>query len=113
MSVEEKNFMKLQKEKQHATKKYSSIFNLEDDDSELLTHQGSVLGSSNIQDNSWADDTDDNNLQKDVVNALHFGGGFVQKASDLSGVSGTQQKNKLDAQDGEERVQGPPRRRET
>lgn len=95
MSLEEKNFLRLQKETQHSSKKYSSIFNL-DEDNEVLTHGGSVLGASNIQDSSWVDeDAQDDNLNKDVVSSLHFGGGLVRKEG--GDATSTEPKTRLEA----------------
>jgi nucleolar protein 14 len=98
MSLEEKMFLRFQKERTRHVRK-SSSYNLGDSDNELLTHRGQVLGSSNINDADWVSSDDEDpslrdagRLDRDVVNALHFGGGLRPKDGDAS-VRGT----KLDA----------------
>jgi nucleolar protein 14 len=80
MSLEEKMFMRFQKEKMKKAKN-SSIYNLDDaPDAHVLTHKGSILGASNMEDDEWVSSGDeDDRLGKEVVNNLHFGGGFVPK----------------------------------
>lgn len=98
MSLEEKMFLRFQKERTRHVRK-SSSYNLGDSDNELLTHRGQVLGSSNINDAEWVSSDDEDHslrdagrLDRDVVNALHFGGGLRPKDGDAS-ARGT----KLDA----------------
>lgn len=76
--------MRFQKEKVKHVKN-SSIYNLDSNDNEFLTHKGQVLGKSNLADADWVSDDDDDhdndrsnsgNLNKDLVNQLHFGGGL-------------------------------------
>ena len=83
MSLEEKMFMRFQKERVKNVRN-SSAFNLESGggDTEVLTHRGQVLGNSNLEDNDWVSSDDDEaggKLNKEVVNSLHFGGGLQQK----------------------------------
>lgn len=84
MSLEEKMFLRFQKEKVKKAKNLS-IYNLDVDDNDaILTHKGTALGASNMgEDGDWSgsDDDDDKRLGKEVVNSLHFGGGLVPKAS--------------------------------
>jgi nucleolar protein 14 len=78
-------FLRFQKERMRRAKKNSSLFNLSDNGpEEQLTHKGKILGDSNFADNdefSDGDDDDENagngSLGKEMVNALHFGGGLV------------------------------------
>lgn len=88
-------FMRFQKEKVKHVRN-SSAFNLESGDTEVLTHRGQVLGNSNLEDNDWVSSDEEEGggrLNKQVVNDLHFGGGFQQKraAEELPG------KGRLDA----------------
>lgn len=88
LSLEDKMFLRFQKERSARLRK-SSIFNLDDGESkggggaigqeELLTHKGQVLGAGNVQDeDDFSDDDGANgNLDKEVVESLHFGGGLV------------------------------------
>ena len=73
-------FLRLQKEKIKKSKD-SSIYNLDSNPEEMLTHKGSILGNSNINENDFSDDEDDENLNKEVVNRLHFGGGLIEKSN--------------------------------
>ena len=83
MSVEEKMFLRFQKEKIKKAKNLS-LYNLDADENDaVLTHKGSALGAANMGDDgdwSGSEDEDDKRLGKDVVDSLHFGGGFVPKA---------------------------------
>jgi nucleolar protein 14 len=90
MSLEERMFMRFQKEKVKSVRN-SSAFNLESRDSEMLTHKGSVLGASNLDDNDWVSSDDEDqpkggNLGKNVVDSLHFGGGLQQKQHQEQGA---------------------------
>jgi nucleolar protein 14 len=74
-------FMRFQKEKVKHVRN-SSAFNLESGDTEVLTHRGQVLGNSNLEDNDWVSSDEEEGggrLNKQVVNDLHFGGGFQEK----------------------------------
>jgi nucleolar protein 14 len=89
LSLEDKMFLRLQKEKIRRTKNNSSIYNLDSIPEENLTHHGQILGVSNINDRDANDDEDEDEedklLNKDIVNRLHFGGGLVKKDSDAAG----------------------------
>jgi len=81
LSLEEKMFMRFQKERSSRLRS-SKLFNLDDDDTpgELLTHKGQILGAGNSLNDDLSDDDnndDDGALDKEVVNTLHFGGGLV------------------------------------
>lgn len=85
MSLEEKMFLRFQKERTQKARN-GSVYNLGDDDNQeevMLTHKGQILGDSNIADNDFSSDDDDEGkggkLDKEVVDKLHFGGGFVPK----------------------------------
>lgn len=84
MSLEEKMLVRFQKERVKKAKNLS-MYNLDDGegDEHLLTHKGSVLGASNMADEGWVssgdEDEGDQRLGREVVNALHFGGGLVPK----------------------------------
>lgn len=81
MSPEEKMFLRFQRERVKKVRN-SSIYNLDEEKTEFLTHRGSILGESNIQDEEWRSDDDEETngkIHKDVVNKLHFGGGLVPK----------------------------------
>lgn len=91
LSLEEKMFMRFQREKAKKVRK-SSLFNLDDNDTEFLTHKGKVLGESNLDDDDWvsSDDEDAGKIGKDVVSSMHFGGGLVekQKSSNTASIYG-------------------------
>jgi hypothetical protein len=74
-------FLRFQQERVKKAKQ--SKFNLDTAEAPILTHKGQILGSSSLND-EWAESSDDENLGKDVVNQLHFGGGLVptHRASD-------------------------------
>ncbi|KAJ1431018.1 nucleolar protein 14, partial [Ochromonadaceae sp. CCMP2298] len=83
ISLEERMFMRFQKERVKGSRN-SSAFNLDATDTEVLTHKGQLLGQSNLDDHDWvsSDDEDRNGgLDRAVVESLHFGGGFREKAS--------------------------------
>ena len=84
MSLEEKMFLRFQKEKVKKARNMS-LYNLDGDENEaVLTHKGAALGASNMPyDNGWSgsDEEDDNKLSREVVDNLHFGGGFIPKSS--------------------------------
>jgi hypothetical protein len=81
LSLEEKMFLRFQQERVKKAKQ--SKFNLDAAEAPILTHKGQILGNSTLND-EWAESSDDENLGKDVVNQLHFGGGLVpsHRASD-------------------------------
>ena len=89
ISLEEKMFMRFQKEKVKKARNLSQ-FNLEDgEDTELLTHKGQVLSQNNVGNtDDWSDNDDDANLDKSVVSNLHFGGGLQPKSSQGAGGEG-------------------------
>lgn len=73
--------MRFQKEKVAKARK-NSIFNLDSNNMESyeLTHRGEVLGQNTYNDETFmSSDDDDDNLGKDVVHNLHFGGGLTEK----------------------------------
>ncbi len=76
LSLEDKMFLRFQKERSSRLRN-SSIFNLDalgDREEEVLTHKGQVLGAATVMDNDFSDDEDYGNLDKEVVDNLHFGG---------------------------------------
>lgn len=87
MSLEEKMFLRFQKERSKKARN-SSLYNLgEEGEEAVLTHKGQILGESNLMDHDDFESSDDEEagngkLNKDVVNSLHFGGGFVPKEQD-------------------------------
>ena len=103
-------FSRFQKEKMQRAKK-SSIYNLGDDNDEdnmVLTHKGQILGESNFNDKAdWPSSDDDErnqSLGKEVVDRLHFGGGFESKKNNSNDYYGpastednTRPKSRLDA----------------
>ena len=74
LSLEEKMFLRFQQERVKKAKQ--SKFNLDSAEAPILTHKGQILGNSTLTD-EWIESSDDENLGKDVVNQLHFGGGLV------------------------------------
>ena len=85
MSLEDKMFMRFQKEKTNRLRN-SAIYNLDGDDNDdtaggfQLTHKGQALGQSNMNDNDdWSSDDEGGNLEGSIVDKLHFGGGFIPK----------------------------------
>jgi nucleolar protein 14 len=81
MSLEEKMFLRFQKEKIIKARK-SGMYNLDEksDDEEVLTHKGQALGASNLTDaDAFSDEEEDAALGREIVDSLHFGGGFLQK----------------------------------
>eukprot|EP01031_Cornospumella_fuschlensis_P029575 gene29575-35700_t len=106
MSVEEKLFMRLQKEKMHKLSKNMSKYNLDNEDNAVLTHKGQILGESNIADDrpSSDDEDDEGGLDKEVVHKLHFGGGLGVDSSRQNVLKGSgddtamlQKKGRLEA----------------
>lgn len=86
LSLEEKMFLRMQREKVKKVSRNMAQFNLEDDDGRLvdnvtLTHKGQVLGQSNLQDETFSDDEEETEQQKqfqrEIVQNYHFGGGLV------------------------------------
>ena len=78
-----------------------SIYNLEDTDentSSYLTHKGQILGVANMTDkDGFSSDEEDNRIGKEVVNNLHFGGGFVAKPGNGGQSDYEPSKNRMDA----------------
>jgi len=75
---EDKILMRFQRERM-AKAKRGSLFNVDDDDEEQLTHGGRALGeltSFNGLGNDLSD-SDEDNLGRETVRDYHFGGGFV------------------------------------
>eukprot|EP01039_Chlorochromonas_danica_P002742 gene2742-2995_t len=86
LSLEEKMFLRMQREKVKKVSRNMAQFNLEDDDGRAvdnvtLTHKGQVLGQSNLQDETFSDDEEETEQQKqfqrEIVQNYHFGGGLV------------------------------------
>lgn len=100
MSLEEKMFLRFQREKAKSARN-SSIFNLDAGDTEVLTHKGQILGASNLQDEEgWISSDDEDGggrLNKQVVDSLHFGGGFEKKRNSAAEEAGLAPKGRLDA----------------
>ena len=103
LSLEDKMFLRFQKERIKKARN-ASLFNLDggDQDEDVLTHKGQILSASNAVDEDWhSDDDDDTNgkLSKDIVNSLHFGGGFVPQAGSGGGeeAASAMRKTRLDA----------------
>jgi nucleolar protein 14 len=84
LTLEEKMFLRFQQERIKKAKR--SKFNLDTAETPILTHKGQILGGATLNDNDWGESDDDENLGKDVVNRLHFGGGLVptQRESSFS-----------------------------
>ncbi len=82
LSLEEKMFLRFQQERVKKVRN-GSLFNLDANDTEVLTHKGQQLGESNIDDRDWvsSDEEGGGKLDKEVVNKLHFGGGMIEKDS--------------------------------
>jgi nucleolar protein 14 len=99
MSLEEKMFLRFQREKVKSVRN-SSAFNLDGGDTEILTHKGQILGNSNLDDNDWVSSDEEGGggrLNKQVVDSLHFGGGLQQKRSNVAEEMGPVPKGRLDA----------------
>eukprot|EP01041_Mallomonas_annulata_P001762 gene1762-3409_t len=96
LSLEEKMFMRFQKEKLKKSRN-ASLFNLESDETNILTHKGKLLSDDNMVENDWPSD-DDDGLDRNIVNALHFGGGLVQKENDQTDSSSFHQPNRTRAE---------------
>lgn len=73
--LEEKMWARMQKERNQRSRS-GGIFNLGDDGgpSEVLTHRGQALGKSNDEDGFGAQVDEDDELDAQVVDQLHFGG---------------------------------------
>jgi nucleolar protein 14 len=86
MSLEEKMLMRFQKERVKKAKNLS-MYNLDNGEEHILTHKGSILGAGNMADDGWVssdeEDAGDQRLGREVVNALHFGGGLVAKKASI------------------------------
>jgi nucleolar protein 14 len=82
LSLEDKMFLRFQKERMKRVRNNSSLFNLSDE--VVLTHKGQALGDANYADNDEFSDDDkeedvgSGGLNKQMVDSLHFGGGLVQ-----------------------------------
>jgi nucleolar protein 14 len=82
MSLEEKMFMRFQREKVKKAKNLS-MYNLDSEETHVLTHKGTALGEANMVDDADLMSSDDEDrLGREVVNNLHFGGGFVKKSGE-------------------------------
>lgn len=82
MSLEEKMFLRFQQEKTKRARN-KSLYNLDSNDTEFLTHKGSILNEENMAQDDVNDDvSDDENLGREVVQNLHFGGGMRPKTSE-------------------------------
>lgn len=93
LSLEDKMAIRFQKEKIRKTKS-SSIFNMDEGKVDYLTHGGKLLGESNLNESRAAgSDDEDDDLGKDIVSSLHFGGGFVKKPE----TAGSTAPSRLDA----------------
>ena len=102
LTLEDKMMARFQKERMKSNNKNKSLFNLDNpstNEQYTLTHKGNILSDSNmsIANDDWSDNDDDdddnkhnnnksntNNLNKDLVNQLHFGGGMIKKGQPLS-----------------------------
>jgi nucleolar protein 14 len=75
---EDKILMRFQRERM-AKAKRGSLFNVDDDEVEQLTHGGKALGELSKFDDIGGDisDSDEDNLGRETVRDYHFGGGFV------------------------------------
>lgn len=74
--LEEKMWARMQKERNQRSRS-GGIFNLGDDSSgpsEVLTHRGQALGNSNDGGGFGAQVDEDDDLDAEVVDQLHFGG---------------------------------------
>ena len=81
MTEEEKMLKRFQKERAKQLRKKAK-FNMEEHnlmskngDTEMLTHRGSALGDTTMTDTSHQEYGDDDGIDADVVEQLHFGGG--------------------------------------
>lgn len=74
LQLEEKMWARMQKDRNQRSRS-GGIFNLGDDSgpSEVLTHRGQALGT-NDEDGVGAQDDEDDDLDAEVVDQLHFGG---------------------------------------
>ena len=99
LSLEDKMFLRFQKEKVKKARNMSQ-FNLDADDTEILTHRGQALGATNANEDEegFSDDEDGHGgLDKDVVNQLHFGGGLVERTGEDGHGTSHNHTNRLDA----------------
>ena len=58
--------------------KKASKFALDTAEPTVLTHRGQALGDATYNDQDWNESSDDENIQKEAVSRLHFGGGFIE-----------------------------------
>ena len=98
LSLEEKMFMRFQKEKITKVKR-AAKFNLDDAEEVTLTHKGKALSEFTSDPSHWSDedDGDDENLGREVVNTLHFGGGFKPTGRSTEDAVGDSFKSGRDA----------------
>ncbi|CAM9440140.1 unnamed protein product, partial [Chrysoparadoxa australica] len=77
LSVEDKMWARWKRDKVGGSRGKGGLFNLDDDDDgeELLTHKGKALGGGNYGELPAGGDEDDEGLDREVVERLHFGGG--------------------------------------
>ena len=73
--LEEKMWARMQKDRNQRSRS-GGIFNLGDDSgkSEVLTHRGQALGNDNDEGGFGAQGDEDDELDAEVVDQLHFGG---------------------------------------
>lgn len=84
LSLEDKMFMRFQKEKA-AKVRNLSMYNLDSmEDTVTLTHKGQSLGEASVMDD-WPS-SEDEGLGREVVENLHFGGGLVKASPDTADV---------------------------
>ncbi len=106
LSLEEKMFMRFQQERVKKVRN-GSLFNLDSNDTEVLTHKGQQLGASNLDDQDWVESDDEGgNMDKDVVNKLHFGGGMIETNKSSKNIYGPQDENNDEGGDDAPRKQG-------
>lgn len=80
MSLEEKMFARFQQARVKRARN-KALYNLDGNDNEVLTHRGAVLGEDNVDADDVGDDlSEDENLGREVVQTLHFGGGMQLKS---------------------------------
>jgi nucleolar protein 14 len=88
--------MRFQQEKVKKARN-KAIYNLDDGDTDILTHKGSVLREDEVAADEWGGESDDENLDRDVVNSLHFGGGMVPRRGSGSEEPTQMQKSRMDS----------------
>lgn len=73
--LEEKMWARMQKDRNKRSRS-GGVFNLGDGSgpSEVLTHRGQALGSNNEDEGGAQQDNEEDDLNAEVVDQLHFGG---------------------------------------